>query len=327
MGCDNVGILLDFGHSLYGGESPAEAAKLALSRDRLFAIDVNDNFRGWDDDMVVGSVHLLETFEFFHALHTAGWEGVWQLDQFPFREDSVQAAKDGIETMRGFHRALLRLDHDALACRAGRAGRAAGPADREEGALQRDGRAARGAVMTTVASNDRDLPVSSATDHTAAAAYVEQAARNRDLTGEALRAELATGGHRRTTRHPDHHPRRRTRPRRRRPVGHRHPRHRLLVRPAAGPHPARRPSARPLRAQQGSLRRRALLDARLVRVLPAGGAGHVRPAALAAQRSPQPGEGPRRGDQHGSSRPRLPGGHRVRPRRPGARRATTAPSW
>ena len=114
MGCDNVGILLDFGHSLYGGESPAEAARLALSRDRLFAIDVNDNFRGWDDDMVVGSVHLLETFEFFHALHTAGWDGVWQLDQFPFREDSVQAAKDGVETMRGFHRALHRLDHDAL---------------------------------------------------------------------------------------------------------------------------------------------------------------------------------------------------------------------
>ena len=114
MDCENVGILLDFGHSLYGGESPAEAAKLALSRDRLFAIDVNDNFRGWDDDMVVGSVHLLETFEFFHALHTAGWEGVWQLDQFPFRENSVQAAKDGIETMRGFHRALQKLDHDAL---------------------------------------------------------------------------------------------------------------------------------------------------------------------------------------------------------------------
>jgi xylose isomerase len=114
MDRENVGILLDFGHSLYGGESPAEAAKLALTRDKLFAIDVNDNFRGWDDDMVVGSVHLLETFEFFHALHTAGWEGVWQLDQFPFRENSVQAAKDGIETMRGFHRALQRLDHEAL---------------------------------------------------------------------------------------------------------------------------------------------------------------------------------------------------------------------
>jgi xylose isomerase len=113
-GCDNVGVLLDFGHALYGGESPAEAARLLMSRDRLFAIDVNDNFRGWDDDMVVGSVHLLETFEFFHALRDAGWEGVWQLDQFPFREDSVEAARDGIATMRAFHRALNRLDVDAL---------------------------------------------------------------------------------------------------------------------------------------------------------------------------------------------------------------------
>ncbi len=114
MGRDNVGILLDFGHSMYGGENPAEAARLIMSRDRLFAIDVNDNYRGWDDDMVVGSVHLLETFEFFHALYEANWSGVWQLDQFPFREDPIQAAKDGVATMKAFHRALERLDHDAL---------------------------------------------------------------------------------------------------------------------------------------------------------------------------------------------------------------------
>ncbi|MFJ5842329.1 TIM barrel protein [Streptomyces shenzhenensis] len=114
MGVDNVGVLLDFGHSLYGGETPAEAARMAIARDKLFAIDVNDNFRGWDDDMVVGSVHLLETFEFFFALHDAGWEGVWQLDQFPFREDPVEAARAGIRTMRAFHRALGYLDRDAL---------------------------------------------------------------------------------------------------------------------------------------------------------------------------------------------------------------------
>ena len=113
-GCDNVGILLDFGHSLYGGETPAEAARLAISRGRLFAIDVNDNFRGWDDDMVVGSVHLTETFEFFYALRDAGWEGVWQLDQFPFRENSVEAARAGIRMMKGFHEALKRLDRGSL---------------------------------------------------------------------------------------------------------------------------------------------------------------------------------------------------------------------
>ncbi|GAA1018252.1 xylose isomerase [Acrocarpospora pleiomorpha] len=115
MGVDNVGVLLDFGHSLYGGETPAESARMAIARNKLFAIDVNDNFRGWDDDMVVGSVHLLETFEFFFALRDAGWQGVWQLDQFPFRENSVEAARAGIRTMRAFHHALGYLDRAELA--------------------------------------------------------------------------------------------------------------------------------------------------------------------------------------------------------------------
>ena len=114
MGVDNVGILLDFGHSLYGGESPAEAARLIHSRGRLYGIDVNDNFRGWDDDLVVGSVHLTETLEFFYTLRECGWDGVWQLDQFPFREDSVEAAREGIATMRSIHRALDLLDVTAL---------------------------------------------------------------------------------------------------------------------------------------------------------------------------------------------------------------------
>ena len=114
MGTDNVGVLLDFGHSLYGGESPAEAAQMAIDRGKLFAIDVNDNFRGWDDDMVVGSVHLVETFEFFHTLRANDWDGVWQLDQFPFREDSVQAAKQAIRFLKAVHHALDRLDEEAL---------------------------------------------------------------------------------------------------------------------------------------------------------------------------------------------------------------------
>ena len=292
MGCDNVGILLDFGHSLYGGESPAEAAKLALSRDRLFAIDVNDNFRGWDDDMVVGSVHLLETFEFFHALHTAGWEGVWQLDQFPFREDSVQAAKDGIETMRGFHRALLRLDHEAL--REAQDAQDALLAQRivkkalYSAMAELDG----GAGMTVVDSATVTVPALRA-DEPAAAAYAEAVARNRGLGGEDLRSRAGRRGHRRTPRHPDHDPRRRPGPRRRRPVGHRHPRDGLLARARPRSRAARRPAARPLRAEQGALRRGALLHAGLLRLLPTRRAGHLRPAALAAQRPPEPGQGPR----------------------------------
>lgn len=115
IGLPNLGVLLDFGHSLYGQETPADAAQLCIDHGRLFAIDVNDNLRGWDDDMVVGSVHLVETFEFFHVLRKNKWPGVWQLDQFPFREDSVEAARMGIDFMKAIHRALDDLDEKALA--------------------------------------------------------------------------------------------------------------------------------------------------------------------------------------------------------------------
>ncbi|WP_448059718.1 sugar phosphate isomerase/epimerase family protein [Cellulomonas hominis] len=114
MGVDNVGVLLDFGHALFGGESPSAAAQLLIDHGLLWAMDVNDNLRGWDDDMVVGTVHPVEIFEFFYTLKINGWEGVWQLDQFPFRENTVEAAKLSIRFLKAIHRALDELDIDAL---------------------------------------------------------------------------------------------------------------------------------------------------------------------------------------------------------------------
>ncbi|NBC35827.1 TIM barrel protein [Novosphingobium sp. FSY-8] len=124
MGLPNVGILLDFGHALFGGESPADSAQLAIDHGRLFGMDVNDNLRSWDDDMVAGTVHPIELFEFFYTLRKNNWEGVWQLDQFPFREDCVEAADMAIDFLKHIDAALDRLDfaemqdaqdrHDAL---------------------------------------------------------------------------------------------------------------------------------------------------------------------------------------------------------------------
>lgn len=115
IGLPNVGILLDFGHALFGGESPADSAQLAIDYGRLFGMDVNDNLRAWDDDLVAGTVHPIELFEFFVVLRRNGWEGVWQLDQFPFREDSVTAARAAIQFLKRAERGLDRLDLDALA--------------------------------------------------------------------------------------------------------------------------------------------------------------------------------------------------------------------
>jgi xylose isomerase len=111
---DDIGIVVDLGHSLFAKETPADVLSLVHEQGRLFTIEVNDNWREWDDDLTVGSVHLIETLEFFHEVRKIGWDEPILLDQFPFREDPVEAARTSIETMRLIDRALDRLDVEAL---------------------------------------------------------------------------------------------------------------------------------------------------------------------------------------------------------------------
>lgn len=114
IGLPNIGILLDFGHAIFGGENAADSAQLAIDYGRLFGMDVNDNYRSWDDDLVAGSLHPIELFEYFHVLRKNNWNGVWQLDQFPFREDSVATANHAIDFLKAVDRGLDALDVEAL---------------------------------------------------------------------------------------------------------------------------------------------------------------------------------------------------------------------
>jgi xylose isomerase len=120
MEVDNVGIVFDSGHSFLAKETPAEAVQLAARHGRLTSVEVNDNWRDWDDDMAVGSVHLIETLEFLLALRKIGWDQVILLDQFPFREDPVAAARESIRTVRQLDALLDRLDLKALEAVQGR---------------------------------------------------------------------------------------------------------------------------------------------------------------------------------------------------------------
>ena len=56
----------------------------------------------------------IEIFEFFYVLRKNNWEGVWQLDQFPFREDSVEMANQSIDFLKAIEKALDELDIKAL---------------------------------------------------------------------------------------------------------------------------------------------------------------------------------------------------------------------
>src|SRR5262245_8901901 len=114
MGVDNVGIVLDLGHSFFAKETPADVLHLVWRRGKLVSVEVNDNWREWDDDMAVGSVHLIETLEFLHVLRQIDWQGPILLDQFPFREDPIQAARRSIDTIRGLNGLIDRIDINAL---------------------------------------------------------------------------------------------------------------------------------------------------------------------------------------------------------------------
>lgn len=87
----NVGGVVDLGHSLVAGENPAEAAMLFARENKLFGIHVNDNYRDWDHDMMVGTVSFWETLEFFYWLINMGYDGWYIMDVFPYREDGLSA--------------------------------------------------------------------------------------------------------------------------------------------------------------------------------------------------------------------------------------------
>jgi sugar phosphate isomerase/epimerase len=98
IGLPNVGVTIDTGHALVGGENMAESAVLLASHgQKLFHLHFNDNYRSWDDDMVVGSVHLVEFVELWFWLGELGYQGWYSMDQYPYREDGQGALRASIE--------------------------------------------------------------------------------------------------------------------------------------------------------------------------------------------------------------------------------------
>ena len=111
----NVGINLDIGHALEGYENMAESVAL-LKRfgNKLFHLHLNDNYRLWDDDMIPGSVHTIETLELLYWLNKVEYEGWYSLDIFPYREDGLHAVIEGIEWFKGLFRVLNRIGMDNI---------------------------------------------------------------------------------------------------------------------------------------------------------------------------------------------------------------------
>ena len=107
----NTGVVLDVGHALFGYENAAESAVL-LNKfgKKLSHLHLNDNYRYWDDDMMPGSVHVVEYLELFYWLNRIGYSGWYSLDVFPYREDGVKAAVESIRFAKMLLAVIDKMD-------------------------------------------------------------------------------------------------------------------------------------------------------------------------------------------------------------------------
>jgi xylose isomerase len=87
IGLKSMGVTLDFGHSLYGNENPAEVVTLLAESGCPLYIHINDNDARWDWDYFVGTKHFLEYVEFLFYLQEVGYDGYLTSDTSPTRWD------------------------------------------------------------------------------------------------------------------------------------------------------------------------------------------------------------------------------------------------
>ena len=84
---DAMGVTLDFGHSMYGNENPAEAVALLANSPYPYYVHINDNDGKWDWDYFCGTKHFLEYVEFLYYLKKYNYTDYFTSDTSPTRWD------------------------------------------------------------------------------------------------------------------------------------------------------------------------------------------------------------------------------------------------
>ena len=93
VGSANVGVTLDFGHSIQAGERPAQSAVMLSRANRLFYVHLNDNDKFWDWDMIPGAYNFWDFIEFFYYLRKLGYNDWFGYDVLPKETNTVENFK------------------------------------------------------------------------------------------------------------------------------------------------------------------------------------------------------------------------------------------
>lgn len=111
----NTGVTLDFAHVLYADEMPAFATALVARHSRLLGVHLNDGYGKWDNGLMVGAVHPIQTVELLVELARVGYGGALYFDTFPDHSglDPVAEARTNIEVVQRLRAIAGRLVDDA----------------------------------------------------------------------------------------------------------------------------------------------------------------------------------------------------------------------
>lgn len=107
----NTGVTLDFAHVLYADEMPAFAASLVARHSRILGVHLNDGYGKWDNGLMVGAVHPVQTVELLVELERGGYDGTIYFDTFPDHSglDPVAEARANIEVVERLRAIAARL--------------------------------------------------------------------------------------------------------------------------------------------------------------------------------------------------------------------------
>ena len=110
IGLPNLGVTLDFGHSMYGGFNPAEDLCILHESGVPYYIHINDNDGKWDWDYFTGSKHLLAYAEFLYYLKKFNYTDYLTSDTSPTRWDIKKMFEINNRISTKLDRALDRME-------------------------------------------------------------------------------------------------------------------------------------------------------------------------------------------------------------------------
>ena len=101
IGAPNMGVTLDFAHVLYADEMPAHTAALIARHSKLLGVHLNDGYGKWDNGLMVGSVHPIQTIELLVQLIRMDYDSAIYFDTFPDHSglDPVEEARTNIRAV------------------------------------------------------------------------------------------------------------------------------------------------------------------------------------------------------------------------------------